>query len=57
MRNVGKSLGSGKCQKAKGVANERSTTKSTLNQTNAMEARFAHLELLLMSMASIWRHK
>jgi hypothetical protein len=57
MRNVGKSLGSGKCQKAKGVANERSTTKSTLNQTNAMEARFAHLELLVMNMASIWRHK
>jgi hypothetical protein len=36
----------------KGVANKELTTKSTSNQPNAMAARFAHLEALVMSMAS-----
>jgi hypothetical protein len=49
---VGKSLGSSKGQKAKGVANKGSATKSTLNQPNAMEAQFARLEVLAMNMAS-----
>ncbi len=36
----------------KGVANKGLTTKSTPNQPNAMETQFAHLEALVMSMAS-----
>lgn len=45
IRNVGKSPGSGKGQKVKGAANKGSTTKSTINQPNGMEA-------LVTSMAS-----
>jgi hypothetical protein len=52
MGNAGKSPGSGKGQKAKGVANERSTTKLAPNQPNAMEAQFACLEALVTNMAS-----
>ncbi len=46
------SSGSSKGQKAKGVANKRSATKLAPHEPNAMEARFAHLEMLVMSMAS-----
>ncbi len=52
MGNARKSLGSGKGQKAKGAANEGSATKLAPNQPNAMEARFACLEALVMNMAS-----
>ncbi len=52
MGNARKSLGSSKGQKAKVVANKGLTTKSTPNQPNALEARFAHLEVLVTNMAS-----
>ncbi len=48
-----KSLGYGKGQKVKGAANKRSAIKSFPNKPNAMEARFAHLEVLVTNMASI----
>jgi hypothetical protein len=34
------------------MANKRLTTKSTPNQPKAMEAKFGHLEVLVMIMAS-----
>ncbi len=52
MKNVRKSLGFGKGQKAKSAASKGPTTKSTPNQPNAMEAWFARLEVLVTNMAS-----
>jgi hypothetical protein len=52
MGNVGKSLGSGKGQKAKGAANKGPVTKLDPNQPNAMEAWFACLEALVMNTTS-----
>jgi hypothetical protein len=46
------SQGFGKSQNVKSVANKGPTTNSTPNQPNAMEAWFARLEALVMSMAS-----
>jgi hypothetical protein len=47
IRNARKSLSFGKGQRAKGVVNKGPTTKSTLNQPNAMEAQVKPTTLVL----------
>jgi len=49
---MNKPLGSGKGQKANGMANKRLTTILAPNQPNAMGAQFTHLKVLVTSMAS-----
>jgi hypothetical protein len=50
--NTNKDGGFKKGEKGEGVANKGSTTKPIQGQPNAMEARFARLKALVISMAT-----